>query len=294
MKSKSLIFCICFFIAIIFVYAEKDDGGTFGAVYKNIGTASLYSTGKAIAEYNSEYIFYNPAGLVLDTQYFISSSYSKLFDEVDGIKQIEMTIGIPYKQYYFGILYSNFAVDDIREADENGLTGNLFNSDFQKFSISGAKEVIENIFLGVSLNYYNQSIASFDLKNYTASLSGLYQKNKLQLSLKFDNLYSTTAKGNRKKEKLPIITELGAQYRIMEDMIMGASLLKEEYRSFDYHFGARYELFDKFWVNVGYLSETQQITGGFSLFWKKLNFQYVYINHEDLSSSQKISVTFCF
>lgn len=295
MKKKY--YKVLFFLLISFTlqstsYAINYDGGTFGAVFKNKGGAGYYSSGKAISMFSEDYIYYNAAGLVFDKRNFINATYSKLFDIVDGIDQKELAGSYHFDNISIGFAFTNIAADDLRKYDDAGNNKGSFNTSFNNLTLGASKIIKKNISLGITFDYYNQKIDNYKLDNYTLGFGGICKINNLQLSLNFNNAFSTKNAGRKYKEKFPLLVSLGCQYYFWDMFCVGVTAIKEEDRKYDYKLGLRYELFKSLWLQGGYLTESETLTAGFMLHWKTIDLQYVYIKHPDLSMSQKLTIGF--
>jgi len=178
---KKIILIISIILTISASGNTSGNGGSYGAVYKNRGTAGYFSTGKAIAENGADYIFYNPAGLIEPEKSEITMTGAKLFNEIDGFKQIQA--GGIYKydkgktKYSFGIDYSSFNINGIREAtgstsNSGILTGNMYDASFSSITLAGAQKINDKFNAGMSLIFYNQEIYNRSYKNTVINAGG--------------------------------------------------------------------------------------------------------------------------
>lgn len=302
MKIKKILKAVIVLILTTVSVSNADgSGGSYGAVFKNRGTAGYFSTGKSIAGSSVDYIFYNPSGMANAEKSEISMTGAKLFDEIDGLKQIQA--GIIYKpkkisDYSFGLDYAGFNIDGIRESTEaqdllsgNGLTGNTYDASFKSIAIAGAKKINKNFNAGVSLIYYDQNIYSRSYKNTVLNAGCQYEKSDLSLNLTINNLYSTEASPLREKEKMPLIIEFGIVYEIFDNLKIGAVFDKEENRNIEMRAGVNYKFFESLRFNAGYIKESKQPAAGFNLLIKNVKLDYAFLKHKELDITHKLTVS---
>ena len=299
--NKVLIVVTIIILTAVSILNADGSGGSYGAVFKNRGTAGYFSTGKAIADNAVDYIFYNPAGIANAVKSEISMTGAKLFDEIDGLKQIQA--GLIYKlknkpDYSFGIDYTGFNIDGIRESTEaqdllsgTGLTGKTYDASFKSITIAGAKKINKNFNAGVSLIYYDQNIYSRSYKNTVLNAGCQYGKSGLSLNLTINNLYSTEASPLREKEKMPLIIEFGIVYELFDNLKIGAVFDKEENRNVELRAGAHYKFFESLRFNAGYINESKQPSAGFNLIIKNVKLDYAFLKHKELDITHKLTVS---
>lgn len=284
-----------FLILIIRPISSENYGGMFGAVYKNEGSANYFASGKSIAENEIDNLYINPAGLSSDKNLILSTTASWMFKEFEGINQVQFAGIIPVNKNIFGIKYSSVNVNDIRAANTNGLTGNNFSADFSALHLSYAKAIKNFFSIAIEGSYFSQSIEKYKLNNFSLSTGLEYKKNDLIIISNIQNIFSTTASGIYEKEKMPLNIELGINYKILNELLIGLFLNKEkEYNNIDYRAGIRYDIFNFLKINGGYINESKQVTAGISFIFKPVSVHYGVLKHPDLDLTHRISLDYEF
>ncbi|HON57335.1 MAG TPA: hypothetical protein PLJ38_09980, partial [bacterium] len=274
--------------------SAKNYGGTYGAVFENIGSAGYFSSGKICGGCKVDYIYHNPAGLAQNTRINIGSTYAKLFNEIDGIKEHDIFIIFPYKKIVSGILYYNFNVDDIRGYNDNAqFTGN-YSAKSQALLANVGYNINDKLDLGLRVSYYQQKIREYKLDNYTLSLGAKYEFNKLIIDCFAENLFSTKSSGRKTKEKLPVKIDISTNYYVLDDLIIGVALECEENYGQDYRAGLKYAVFRDIYLNAGYINSSKIPTVGFSAKIMNIKFQYGLSKHKDLDLTHKFSLGYEF
>jgi len=300
MLKKNILILIVFFSLLfsgnIIQLSAANDGGTFGAAFKNAGHAAYFATGKTIISEPFLFLYHSPAGIALSDKKVVSTTYTKLFSDVDGIKQAELSAVLPFKNYAISLNYSALNVDDLRGADNNGLTNLMFDAKFEAVQLSSAKSFFnKDLYFGAQLSYFKTSIERYSLKNYTFGLSSVYIIPNGMLSVLLQNLYSSADSARSiANEKLPINFEISSNYTFFDDLSIGLVINKEKDKSISYRAGVKYNIIKYFSAQAGYISESKQPAVGVSFKIKNLATHYALLKHKDLDLSHKISVDFSF
>ncbi|HPG31643.1 MAG TPA: type IX secretion system membrane protein PorP/SprF [bacterium] len=269
-------------------------GGNYGAGIENEGHTEYFATGKIYAKNPVSAIYSNPAGITECEKILASVTTAKLFTEIDGIKQSGLDFLMPVSKYNFGLSYSILSVDDIREANNSGLTGYTFDSKMETIRISAAKKITENLSVGIQPKFFKHKIKSYTNSTFSLNAGVLYVYKFMTFANSIENLFSTKDSFIREKEKLPLNFESGITFDLLDFITAGFVLNYEEKKDLDFRIGLKAQLFKYLAVNAGYVNETKQPSAGFTLDIKNIGVYYGLTKHKDLDLTHKISIDYIF
>ncbi|MBP7654445.1 type IX secretion system membrane protein PorP/SprF [Candidatus Dependentiae bacterium] len=286
--SVAVIFVLMMFTGID-LYAGNY-GGEYGAGTKNEGHSEYFSVGKTFTENPIGFIYFNPAGIIKSEKILLSATTSRIFTEIDGLDQHELDLLIPVYGYTAGLSYSSLKVEDIREADNLILTGNMFSSKLETIRLSAGRELFDNFSFGIQSKLFKQTIYDYSNSVWSLSAGALYKYKDFIFSGTVQNLFSTEDAFISKKEKLPVNFETGVNVNLFEIFNFSAVFNIEEQKKLDYRIGLTFKPFKYFVFNAGYVNESKQPAAGISINLKKAGFYYAVSKHKELDLTHKFSV----
>ena len=299
MNKKHIVLFLCFIFFLTFSSSgnASGTGGSYGAVFDNDGTAEYFSIGRNFDPFGNcaSSAYSQPSGIAGVEKTTIGFTVSKPFAEVDGLKHGNFDVIIPLKKIKLGLAYSNFSVSDIREAEAGVLTNVTFDASFSMLRATAGTKLFNKLPVAAQVKLATNKIQYYSNRNIALDLGAGYYIDDFYVGAKVNNLFCTEDAFKTQKEKLPFGFELACAYAVIAgDFNIYAAFSAEEYRRSDFRFGAKYQLFNNFSLQAGYIGESQTLAGGVTLKILKSEFQYGVNSHTDLGLSHKISIIICF
>jgi len=224
-------------------------------------------------------MFNNPAGLAQQNWREISIFYSPSPFGISKLANGSAVYHEPTKFGSFAIAYTNYGFELYKE---------------NNFFVSHSRELFNNFFFGITLNYRNISIKNYGSSSaFTLLVGGLtYLTNQLRIGFVIDNITRSTF-GNEDNQ-IPITFGFGMSYDLIPELSINAALQKEIDMSNSIRIGIDYQIIQHLNLRVGAMNEPSSLSAGFGINYSIFEIDYALFNHQDLGFTHQISVTLQF
>ena len=266
--------------------------------------AKVTSLGKAFNanELPANAVFYNPAKLTFSNKGTFSGLLTKPYGELEDVAYNAFGVSLPllkknleYPPIAFGLNALMLSADNIREADNNGLTGNLYTSKESAIMLGCGTRFNEKFSLGVGLKYFSQRIHNLFDKCYAIDAGIVYE---YQPFISFEgvvnNLIASDLKLWRDNQKLPFGIKLGLQCYLMEDLRFFLASDFKEKKSIEYNFGLDYNIIESLFLRAGYNNSDEEYSLGCGVRIKNSLLDYSYNIHPALDGFHRLTLALEF
>ncbi|HRE41233.1 MAG TPA: PorV/PorQ family protein [Ignavibacteria bacterium] len=296
---KKFIFSI--FILFIFtnLQSQTQDSGEPGAFLKNGFSARANAMGQAFVSIadDASAIFYNPGGMINIKSTSITGMYSKLFNDVDGVNY--GTFGIVNNFDFgivgFGVVY--MSVNDIPYVEnETGPTGINFNSNQSVFYLSYTKYFLDNLNIGGSFKFLNQSLAEYSGSGWGLDLGVYSNVNKnITVGLLFQDLIAPKVKINNSEDVYNTKVKFGFVYKPIPELKISPEAIFETGKDEIFAIGAEYLLFkDILAIRSGYNTTYNSFSAGAGIKYKYVALDYSFNTHKYLGNVNRFGLRLDF
>ncbi len=240
-------------------------------------------------------IYYNPAGIVLNT----GTSYS--FSYLNYIAGTHFGY-IDYENNKLGAGIRYFYSGKMKKTDALGQEFGTFSTNFIDLNV-GRGFTISNILLGASGKVVYQLIDTLYSIGIGVDFGGLYlfEQNKIQVGIALKNLGMAVKPFINDKELLPYDINLGICYRL-EKGWLGIDLVKPALMNPGVRIGSGFEFTDFLTFRISYTSLLSQIktdsgldflaglTLGFGVRKSRINVNYSYTPYFNLGQAHRLTI----
>ncbi|MEO0123214.1 MAG: hypothetical protein ABIL69_04335 [candidate division WOR-3 bacterium] len=240
-------------------------------------------------------IFYNPAGIILNTGVSYSFSYLNYiggthFGHVDYESNV---LGAGIRYFYSG---------KMKKTDASGQELGDFSTNFIDFNI-GKGFTMSNILLGVSGKFVYELIDTLYSLGFGIDMGALYllSQENIQLGLAVKNLGTGIKPFINDKELLPYEINLGLIKKFNQGWI-GLDIVKPALLNLGFRIGGGYDLTEYLTFRISYnslLSQVKTDTGldflagitlGFGVKKNKINVNYSYTPYFNLGQAHRLTI----
>lgn len=279
--------------------AQTQDGGEPGAFLKNGFSARANAMGQAFVSISDDAsaIFYNPGAMINIKKTAVTGMYSKLFNDIDGINY--GTFGI-VNNFDFGIVglgvvYMN--VGDIPFVEnETGPTGMTFSSNQSVFYLSYTKYFLDNLNIGGSIKFLNQSLAGYSGSGWGLDLGVYSNVNKnLTVGLMFQDLLAPKVKINNTEDVYNTKVKFGFVYKPVPELKLSPEAIFETGKDEIFAIGGEYLLFDEMIaIRSGYNTTYNSFSAGAGIKYKYVALDYSFNTHKYLGNVNRFGLRLDF
>lgn len=247
----------------------------FASFEKKEAGAREQSLGNAIVALgNSPFaLLYNPANIHSIASFNVYTSYRNFY-ALPGIYQADIV--------------ANTSIYGIGAAFAVSKYGNDLYSEME-IRTGGSYNIVENLSLGMSLQGYILSIKNYgDAQSWGLNLGIQYEYlEKLSFGAFITNINNPQI--GSAKEELPQTFSLGFKYSMVERATLFFELFRDVKHEQDYRGGFEYEPYDKIFLRVGVMDNTNTYSFGVGSSIGFLKFDYALIDHSVLGISHAIT-----
>lgn len=247
--------------------------------HKEQGCEYLSSGSSGIAsQTNSFAVFNNPAKLAMLKGDNINLFYRNYYG-LKEINQISMTNQFRINAFPAGYGITTYGNKLYRE---------------NEMRLAVAYNVIENIYIGLSLNLYHMEI-----KNYGSTMSwgfdfALMKEISKDISMAFVASNLNEPKIGKSKERIPTHFGFGLSYQPIKKAIVCFDIIKDDHFHFDYRFGVQYNINQWLSFLCGFRDLINSVSSGLKISYQNYNLSYAFQYHPDLGGSNSMSVGYAF
>ena len=199
-------------------------------------------------------LVYNPAGLAGLTQRKATLSYlNHLLDFQSGF----FAYSQPLWEGSIGVGLHYFDYGQFEGKDEGGNDTGEFGSSSLTVTMSYAREVRDQLFLGASTKFIRFQIDSFTQSAWAADLGLIYSlpAKGLSFGMGVFNLGRTTSAFIQSKDDLPLNFQLGASKQLEHlPLWVSGALVKFRGESLDFRIGGEFTITEQLFLRLGYNS----------------------------------------
>lgn len=149
--------------------------------------------------------------------------------------------------------------------------------------------------LGIQAQWYQISATDFPSRNFLIVQFGGMAKltPKIHFAGSIYNL--NQAKGSEyQDEKIPTIVRAGFAFLPNDKVRVMTEVQKDLDQNAVIKAGLEYEITDKFWLRTGFVSQTNQVCGGFGWEWRQLGIDYAVNRHPNLGWTHSMALRYAF
>jgi len=243
---------------------------------KNEAGAREQSLGNAIVALDNTpfALLYNPANIQSVPSFSVYTSYRNFYG-LTGIYQADIV--------------ANTSINGIGSAFSVSKYGNDLYSEME-IKAGGSYKIVENLSLGMSLQGYFLSIKNYgDAKSWGLNIGLQYNYlENLSIGAFVTNINNPTI--GSVEEELPQTFSLGFKYNLMDRVTLFFELFRDVKHEQDYRVGFEYEPYDKVFLRLGVMDNTNTYSFGVGSSFSFLKFDYAIIDHSILGISHAITL----
>lgn len=149
--------------------------------------------------------------------------------------------------------------------------------------------------LGLQAQWYQIGAADFPTRNFViVQFGGMAQlTSKIHFAGSIYNL--NQAKGSDyQDEKIPTIVRAGLSFLPNPKVKILTEVQKDLDQKAQIKAGLEYEFSGKMWARTGFISQTNQVSGGIGIEWRNLVFDYAIIRHPNLGWTNSLGISYQF
>ena len=248
----------------------------FASFEKNEAGAREQSLGNAIVALNNTpfALIYNPANIQSATAFNVYTSYRNFYG-LPGIYQAD--------------IIANTSMYGIGSAFALSKYGNELYSEME-IRVGGSYRFTENLTVGISLQGYFLSIKNYgDTKSWGLNIGLQYNFiEKLSIGAFITNI--NNPKIGSVKEEIPKTFSLGFKYNLIDRATLYFELFRDIKHEQDYRGGFEYEPYDKLFLRIGVMDNTNTYSLGVGSSFGFLKFDDAIIDHTLLGISHVITL----
>ena len=259
---------------ILLVFCAK----SFAQINPGAKQVSLSHSGIALAS-DSYALFNNPAGLAQQNWREFSIFYSPSPFGLNKLANGAAVYHEPTKYGSFAIAYRNYGFELYKESN---------------FFVSYSKRILQNFFVGITLNYQNLSIKNYGSDNsLTILIGGLaHITQNFRLGFAIDNITRSTI--GKDDNQIPMIFNFGFSYTLLSKLIFNSAIEKEIDRNASLRVGIDYQIIRYLNLRIGAMNEPSSFSAGVGINYSIFEIDYGLFNHQDLGFTHQIGITLQF
>lgn len=250
---------------------------TFAIDNPSIGARSDAMGGTSVTFRDVSAVFNNQAGLaVLQKPTFTISAQRKFL--LANVNQYAFGFAYPTKSGTFSISATQF--------------GNV-NYNEQKIGIGYGKRLLEQLDLGVQLDYFHRGITEYGSANaYTVEIGLLSSVTKtVRIGVHVLNPISIKTFGALQQE-LPTQFVAGISWQASKKVFFASDFINDTHHPFAAAVGMEYKFSDKFYTRIGFKTLPQQYTFGFGYAISKLKIDVSAAYHTTLGFTPQLTLSY--
>lgn len=264
-----------FYITILFFVS-------FNIVYSQIspGAKQISLANSDVALCNDVFaVFNNPAGLAQLNWREAGIYYSPA---PFGLKEMANAYGSYIEPTSMGNISIGFMTYGFELYREN------------KFLLSYAARIENNLLLGASLLYHNLSIKNYGSDNaFSLNLGGLaYIRNDLRWGFQYHNI--SGASYGTEDDQIPSVLLTGLSFDPSEDIILNAAIEKSSLSPLSLKFGIEYTIVNAVFLRGGFSTEPDRFSAGIGFTYSYFELDYSVFNHSDLGLTHQAGILISF
>ncbi|MDA3859641.1 MAG: hypothetical protein PF445_00295 [Melioribacteraceae bacterium] len=261
-------------ILILLVFYAK----SFAQIKPGAKQISLSHSDVALAS-DSYALFNNPAGLSQQNWREFSIYYSPSPFEISKLANGAAVYHEPTEYGSFAIAYTNYGFELYKE---------------NNFFVSYSKRILQNFFVGVTLNYQNLSIKNYGSDNsITLMVGGLtHISQNFRIGFAIDNITRSTL--GEEDNQIPMVFNFGLSYTLLSQLIFNAAIEKEIDKNESLRIGIDYQIIKYLNLRIGAMNEPSSFSAGIGINYSIFEIDYGLFNHQDLGFTHQIGITIQF
>lgn len=163
-----------------------------------------------------------------------------------------------------------------------------------KFALSYANRLGDNIFIGISAQYHTLSINKYGNTSYLTIIIGslIYINPDLRFGFSIDNLLRNSI--GEEDSQVPIIYSTGISYDIFHNLTMNLALRKEIDIEAALSFGMDYRMINYLSLRFGFQNQPSTFSAGIGINYLKFELDYAAFNHLDLGLTHQVGLIIHF
>jgi hypothetical protein len=271
MKDKSN-FILFFFVPFFTNYLLAQNANLYkgGATTASIGGISSIIKGQ-------DAIYHNPAGT---TEFKKKTAFDLSYENRYGIAGLnDIGIGVLYKKGFsnFSLNLSQYGIESYKE---------------QNLGLGYARQLIENLSVGIKANYNSLKITDYGSTNYFSFDIGFQSKINRQLSL--GGYINNFLQSENKSDNSPTSIALGLAYAPSEKVTLMTEFLKVTDRPLSPKLAIIYKIQKSIELRLGSDITKGEIGFGLGYNIKSYLLRFGYVTHQSLNGSYSITVQGAF
>ena len=308
MKRLLLFLCVISIILIATpVLAINSDAGTAGAPFLRLDVgarqAALGGAGAAITS-DAYAMHWNVAALTTSRFHRIAFQHNEYFQDMNH--EYLAYAGPISSNSSWGLSLNYFNAGDMDRTYETsggafGGYGGTFDASDIAVSAAYARQMTEEISLGVGVKYIHSSIEDESASGFGVDLGAYYAPasiDGLTLGLTVSNI-GQGLKFIRERDDLPLTIRAGAGYEFWNDrLLLTLDLNKPRDNDLRVNTGVEWRVVQAVALRVGYNSQNDDVgeglTAGAGFAYQSFNLDYAYVPFGDLGNSHRISASYAF
>ena len=224
-------------------------------------------------------IFHNQAGLANLTTVSAGVFYESLF-QIDELSLVAGSLVLPSNSGNFGVSFSQFGKGTFKE---------------NKFGLAFAKQLGDNFFAGIQLDYFAQTFPENEHSKGFATFEGgiIYQPTeKLFLGGHIFNPILGGINSPSGKIKMPAVFRFGGHYRFSDSVLMTLETEKDTGNPFILKTGIEYLPVENLALRIGVSGNPVHFTAGMGYNIKNISADFGFSYHGNLGITPSVSVQF--
>ncbi|MES2726168.1 MAG: hypothetical protein V4643_03640 [Bacteroidota bacterium] len=264
-------------IAFLYTFLILFSFGYSQPIFEPIGAKAWAMGGSNTAETNV-FSTNNNIATLTEIQKIEIGIYNQLRFGLKNLNLINTSVALPNKWINIGIAANHYGYEKFNQ---------------QKITLGFAKKLNNNFSLGVNLNYLALNIAEQEnTYAFTADVGSFYKINKqLQIGFFLSNI-TQSKYSNNTYGKVPNLAKFGVNYSINTKLF----LLTDIEKIFDYDLvirsGLSYDIHQNFGLQIGYTSNPNYFTCGFTAKFKQFDFNCATSLHSYLGFTPHVGLIF--